>query len=300
MTSIFWRYFVSGKDERRPEEDKAVWPCSPALLMNLNLNFEQIVAEEYPGHTHTALATAPAGDPALKDLLFDRYARGGIRFAGMRAIIYFLTKKYSWMLIVGSAYAVKRILDIIVSAAMLILLSPVFLITAIAIKIEAPGPALFNQTRVGKWGKLFTMYKFRSMKVGADELKVELLELNETNGVTFKIKHDPRITRVGRVIRKLSIDELPQLLNVLKGDMSLVGPRPPVPDEVAGYEFSQRRRLDAIPGLTCIWQVNGRSNIDFKGQVSLDIQYIESQSFLTDIILLFKTIPAVILGKGAY
>jgi lipopolysaccharide/colanic/teichoic acid biosynthesis glycosyltransferase len=144
------------------------------------------------------------------------------------------------------------------------------------------------------------MYKFRSMIMGADQMKDQLLGQNESGGVIFKMKHDPRVTRVGRIVRKLSIDELPQLWNVLKGDMSLVGPRPPVPKEVDEYEYADRRRLDAIPGITCIWQVSGRSDIDFKGQVRLDVQYIENQSLWSDIKLLLKTIPAVLFGKGAY
>ncbi len=144
------------------------------------------------------------------------------------------------------------------------------------------------------------MYKFRSMIVNADKVKNELMDQNEAGGVIFKMKRDPRITRVGRIIRKLSIDELPQLYNVLKGDMSLVGPRPSLPKEVDEYTLSDRRRLEVIPGLTCLWQVSGRSDINFEGQVRLDVQYLESQTFWGDIALLLKTIPAVLLGKGAY
>ena len=239
-------------------------------------------------------------DVDLMEQLYNKYAMGGTKVAGLRASAYFFFKKYSWIAVTESTYFLKRALDIIGSSILLVLLSPLFLITALAIKIDAPGPVFYSQTRVGKWGKLFTMHKFRSMVVGADKMKDELLDQDEAGGVIFKIKRDPRITRVGRIIRKLSIDELPQIWNVLKGDMSLVGPRPPVPREVAQYELSDRRRLDVIPGITCIWQVSGRSDIDFKGQVKLDIQYIESQSFWTDIKLLFKTIPAVLLGKGAY
>lgn len=238
--------------------------------------------------------------PELMEQLYNRYARGGTKMAGLRAFAYFMHKKYSWILVTESAFFLKRCLDIAVSSVMLISLSPLFLVTALAIKIENPGPAFYSQTRVGKWGKLFTMVKFRSMVMGADKMKDELLDQDETGGVIFKIKRDPRITRVGQIIRKLSIDELPQLWNVLKGDMSLVGPRPPVPREVAEYEYSDRRRLDVIPGITCIWQVSGRSEIDFEGQVNLDVQYIESQSFWTDTKILLKTIPAVLLGKGAY
>jgi len=236
----------------------------------------------------------------LKEHLFNRYARGGTKIAGIRASAYYLYKKYSWIVIVESTYFFKRVFDIIASLILLIALSPLFLITALAIKIEDPGPVFYSQTRVGKWGKLFTMAKFRSMVVGADKMKDELLDQDEAGGVIFKIKRDPRITRVGRIVRKLSIDELPQLWNVLKGDMTLVGPRPPVPREVSEYKYSDRRRLDAIPGITCIWQVSGRSDIDFAGQVKLDVRYIESQSFRSDMKILFKTIPAVLLGKGAY
>jgi len=239
-------------------------------------------------------------EPEILEQLYRQYARGGTRMARIRITTYFYFKKYSWIFVTESAYFIKRVLDVCVSVIMLIILSPIFLITILAIKIDDPGPAFYKQTRVGKWGRLFTIYKFRSMVMGADKMKDQLLDQNESGGVIFKMKHDPRITKVGRIVRKLSIDELPQLWNVLKGDMSLVGPRPPVPREVVEYEYADRRRLDAIPGITCIWQVSGRSEIDFKGQVRLDVQYIENQSFWGDIKLLFKTIPAVLLGKGAY
>jgi exopolysaccharide biosynthesis polyprenyl glycosylphosphotransferase len=210
-------------------------------------------------------------------------------------------KRRLWKAVVSSSYFLKRALDIIASLVAIILLSPVFLFTWLAIKLEDPGPSIFKQQRVGRWGKLFTMYKFRSMVMEAENLKSQLMDQNESEaGVIFKMKKDPRITRVGAIIRKFSIDELPQLFNVLYGDMSLVGPRPPVIAEVQEYSLSDRRRLDVTPGITCIWQVSGRSNIDFAGQVSLDVQYINSQSFVNDIIILFKTVPAVLLGKGAY
>lgn len=239
-------------------------------------------------------------ETSLREQLFRRYAKGGTRFAALRASAYFYLKKYTWIMVIRSTFFLKRTMDILVSCVMLILLSPLFLITALAIKLEDPGPVLFSQTRAGRWGKPFTMYKFRSMYVGADEMKAALQALNEAGDILFKIKDDPRITRVGKVIRKFSIDELPQLWNVLKGDMSLVGPRPPLPSEVAQYSHSDRRRLDTIPGITGISQVRGRSDIPFEGQVELDTLYIESQSFWTDIKLLFQTIPAVLLGKGAY
>ena len=236
----------------------------------------------------------------LLEQLYRRYAKGGTRIARIRGTAYFYLKKYSWIWVTEFSYFIKRFLDVFVSAIMLVLLAPLFLIIALAITTDNPGPIFYKQIRVGKWGRLFTICKFRSMITGADKIKDQLLDQNESGGVIFKMKHDPRVTRVGRIIRKLSLDELPQLWNVLKGDMSLVGPRPPVPKEVAEYEYTDRQRLDAIPGITCIWQVSGRSEIDFEGQVRLDVQYIENQSFWGDIKILLKTIPAVLLGKGAY
>lgn len=240
------------------------------------------------------------GEELLREQLFDRYAKGGTRLAAFRARLYFIFKKYSWHAVIGSALILKRLLDIILSSLMIIVLSPLFFLVALAIWIDDPGPVLFCQTRVGKKGRHFRMYKFRSMEVRAEEKKDQLMDLNESGFVIFKIKNDPRFTRMGKIIRKASIDELPQLWNILRGDMSLVGPRPPVPNEVQKYRYQDLGRLDVKPGLTCIWQVSGRSDIDFEGQVKLDLQYIESQSFWTDIKLLFKTVPAVLLGRGAY
>jgi lipopolysaccharide/colanic/teichoic acid biosynthesis glycosyltransferase len=217
----------------------------------------------------------------------------------VRARLWF--KRRLWKSVVGGSVALKRLLDIIGSACGLVALSPVFGTTALLIKIEDRGPLFFKQTRVGMRGRTFGMWKFRSMVVNADALKDKLLQQNEMKGgVIFKMKDDPRITKVGKWIRKFSIDELPQLLNILQGDMSLVGPRPPVPREVAEYSVEDRQRLLAKPGLTCFWQVGGRSDIDFAGQVRLDIAYIRSESVWLDVKLLFKTVPAVLLGKGAY
>lgn len=194
----------------------------------------------------------------------------------------------------------KRLLDIVVATVALVLAAPLILLTAIAIKLDSRGPVFFKQTRVGKWGETFGCYKFRSMYVDAEQRLKELQAQNEVDGPVFKMKRDPRITRVGRVIRKLSIDELPQLLNVLNGDMSLVGPRPALPREVALYTYEQIGRLNAIPGITGLQQVSGRSDLDFKRWVELDLQYISEQSLLKDIEILLKTIPAVLFGKGAY
>ncbi len=213
----------------------------------------------------------------------------------------YLRKKYLWMLTISAAYLLKRILDIMISLMMLILLGPLFFTVAFLIKITDNGPIFYVATRVGEWGKEFPFPKFRSMKTNADKLKDTLLKDNDhQNGVTFKMKKDPRVTWIGRIIRKLSIDELPQLWCVFKGEMSLVGPRPPLPREVALYSLSDRRRLHAIPGLTCIWQVSGRGDIPFPQQVEMDLNYIQSQSLIVDIKLLLMTIPAVLIGKGAY
>ena len=231
---------------------------------------------------------------------YNRYALGGARLTPIRLHFSSLIRKLFWKTVVHSTLVIKRAIDILLSIILLILLSPIFLLTALCIKMEDRGELFYSQTRVGKWGKFFTMYKFRSMCLNAEQRKNEILNMNETGGVIFKMKKDPRITRTGTVIRKLSIDELPQLWNVFKGDMSLVGPRPPVPEEVEQYQYLERKRLNVVPGITCIWQVSGRSNIKFKQQVQMDVEYIENQSIMNDIKLLLKTIPAVLSGKGAY
>lgn len=206
----------------------------------------------------------------------------------------------AWRGLLASSSAAKRSLDVALSAMALMFLSPLFLLIAALIKLEDRGPVFFSQTRVGRFGREFKMLKFRSMCPDAEQrLKALLAKNQHRQGVTFKLKDDPRITRVGRWLRKFSLDELPQFINVLLGDMSLVGPRPPVPREVALYSQSDRRRLAVKPGITCLWQVSGRAEIDFSGQVQLDVQYIESQRISTDLRILAKTVPAVISGRGA-
>lgn len=194
----------------------------------------------------------------------------------------------------------KRFFDIVLSGAALICLSPVFLITAIAIKLEDGGPAFFTQPRAGKDMKPFKMYKFRSMYVNADEKLKELLKDNEQTGHAFKIKNDPRITKVGKFIRKTSIDELPQLINIIKGDMSIVGPRPILPFQMEECNDYERQRLIVQPGLTCYWQIGGRANIKWDEWVELDLDYIEDMSLLTDLKMIVKTVPAVFDSEGAY
>ncbi len=205
-----------------------------------------------------------------------------------------------WVIRVKVTASLKRLLDIAASAVAVVLTSPIMLGTVIAIRLDSPGPIIFKQTRVGKYNTHFTCFKFRSMYIDAEARKAQLMTQNEATGPVFKMKRDPRVTKVGRIIRKLSIDELPQLFNVLRGDMSMVGPRPPVPKEVAQYTFDELKRLDAIPGITGLQQISGRSDMTFKRWVELDMQYIAEQSLLKDIEIMLKTIPAVVSGKGAY
>jgi exopolysaccharide biosynthesis polyprenyl glycosylphosphotransferase len=210
-------------------------------------------------------------------------------------------KQISWRVVVSFAFILKRAFDVVASFLFLLVFSPLFLLIAAMIKIEDGGPVFFPQTRVGRFGQEFKMWKFRSMCMDAEAKMKELLAHNQhKDGVTFKIKNDPRITKVGKLLRKFSLDELPQFFNVLTGNMSLVGPRPPLPREVALYTLDNRRRLTVKPGITCFWQIGGRSEIDFLHQVQLDVRYIESQSFWLDVKILIKTVPAVLFSKGAY
>lgn len=196
----------------------------------------------------------------------------------------------------------KRMMDIIGSLLGIIVLIPIFIIIILLIKIEDHrGAIFFKQIRVGRNGKEFTIYKFRSMVSNAEELKMSLLDKNDIkDGPVFKMRQDPRVTKIGKFIRKTSLDELPQLINVLKGDMSLVGPRPPLPNEVAQYSHYEKQRLTVTPGLTCYWQVNGRSNIGFDEWVRLDLKYIQERNLLIDLKLIFKTVFVLLGSKDAY
>jgi len=233
-------------------------------------------------------------DKDINQLLQEMSERETIsRFSGLHL--------FFWKFTVQFSYALKRFLDILFSLLALIILSPLFLVLAILIKLTSPGPIFFVQVRIGQYGRSFCFFKFRSMYIDAEQRKQELMAQNESaDGVIFKMKNDPRITPIGRIIRKTSMDELPQFLNVLFGDMSLVGPRPPVPSEVKEYSIEARKRLNVKPGLTCLWQVSGRSDIPFKEQVKLDKEYISSRSLKSDFLILLKTIPAILSGRGAY
>ena len=194
----------------------------------------------------------------------------------------------------------KRLLDCVGAAFALVLSAPVLLIAALAIKLESRGPMFYRSTRIGRGGRPFTFYKLRTMVNGAERNRHHLTHLNEADGPVFKINGDPRVTRVGRFLRTTSIDEIPQFFHVLSGEMSLVGPRPPLPDEVSQYEPWQLERLDVRPGLTCLWQISGRSRIGFQEWMRLDLEYIHHQSVMLDLKILVRTIPAVLSREGAY
>jgi exopolysaccharide biosynthesis polyprenyl glycosylphosphotransferase len=214
---------------------------------------------------------------------------GGIPLVGVREVS-----------IGQGALLIKRGMDILLAALALTLGAPVALLIALAIRLDSPGPIIFRQTRVGKGGKLFKIYKFRSMRAGAEDEMESLRELDEIDGITFKIRRDPRMTRLGRFLRRTSLDELPQFWNVLRGDMSVVGPRPNIPSEVAEYKEWQKQRLEVPPGLTGLWQVSGRSLLSFDETALLDIYYIENWSLWLDFRILLRTIPTVLSGEGAF
>lgn len=200
----------------------------------------------------------------------------------------------------GGQRVAKRLFDIVVSGTLIVLTAPIMMIVALAVATESRGPVFFRQIRVGIEGTHFNMLKFRSMVVDAEEKLAELSHRNEGSGILFKIKNDPRITRVGRFLRKYSLDELPQLFNILAGSMSLVGPRPPLPREVEAYEQDVRRRLLVKPGLTGLWQVSGRSNLSWQDSVRLDLYYVENWSMAGDLIIILRTVRAVFHSTGAY
>ena len=230
------------------------------------------------------------------DLFSFGMIKSGVSYFGGMPLIHYQTPPGDrWEL------SVKRLIDIAAAFCLLIMLAPIMGVIAVVIKLTSPdGPVLFRQKRVGLNGRLFTLYKFRSMHTGAEHELDTLRHLNEMNGPVFKMRTDPRVTSIGRVLRKHSLDELPQLWNVFRGDMSLVGPRPPMPGEVSLYERRDRRRLSMRPGLTCTWQVSGRNQIhDFENWVKLDLDYIDNWSLMRDFELIFKTIPVVLLGTGA-
>lgn len=200
----------------------------------------------------------------------------------------------------GTVPAFKRPLDMVLSLAILLALAPLMLIIAVCVRLSGPGPVLFRQTRIGLGGQPFTMLKFRSMHADAERRLSEVIGQSERAGVCFKLARDPRVTPVGRILRRLSLDELPQLLNVLRGDMSLVGPRPGLPAEIAAYDAHARKRLGGLPGITGAWQVSGRADLSFEDMVVLDLDYLQGCSLWRDLRILAATFRAVLDGRGAY
>lgn len=242
-----------------------------------------------------------SADRSVPPRTVEHFAAFATPWGRRRRFLHLEWKRLSWRFVVGGTHVAKRLVDVVLSAAALALLGPLYVVIALLIRLEDGGPVFFRQIRVGRFGREFRMLKFRSMRIDAEQRLRELLARNQhAQGVTFKIKEDPRVTRIGRILRKYSLDELPQFYNVLAGHMSLVGPRPPVPREVALYSLADRRRLAVKPGITCLWQVGGRAKIDFSGQLALDVRYIESRSLREDFKILCKTIPAVLSGDGAY
>ncbi|PEQ10498.1 UDP-phosphate galactose phosphotransferase [Novosphingobium sp. PC22D] len=224
--------------------------------------------------------------------LANRYLVGNVAFM-VRALSYALVAR-------GAFGAVKRAGDFVASALGILALAPVLLAIVLLIRLEDGGPALFRQVRIGKNGRPFTLFKFRSMVVDAERQRGSLESSSDRDSVCFKLRRDPRVTRVGTWLRRLSLDELPQLFNVLRGEMSIVGPRPALPQEVLAYWPGAMRRLDVKPGITCTWQVSGRAEIPFEKQVEMDIDYVRRPSLLRDVALLFRTVPAVVTARGAY
>ena len=201
----------------------------------------------------------------------------------------------------SKAYRVsKRIFDLLLACVALVLLVPIIPLIVVMIKLDTPGPVFFRQNRVGKNGRIFKFYKFRSMHTDAEKRKREIEALNEQDGPIFKVRSDPRVTNVGKFLRRSSLDEIPQIWNVFRGEMSVVGPRPPLPSEVEHYQPWHLKRLEVTPGITCLWQISGRSHLSFNEWMRLDIQYLKRRSFKTDLLILMKTVPAVIARKGAY
>jgi exopolysaccharide biosynthesis polyprenyl glycosylphosphotransferase len=254
-----------------------------ALPPNRREQLGRIVARGFGRPVHVKFA-ADLGEPLPER--FEMYRHGGRSFIGFAPVA-----PVSWL---------KRAFDMVMGLVALAALSPFMIAIAVLIRMDSPGPIFYGQERVGKDGVRFKMMKFRSMRQNADALLEELRAKNEASGPLFKIRQDPRVTKIGRILRRTSLDELPQLFNVLRGQMSLVGPRPPVPNEVAQYEDWQLGRLRAVPGMTGLWQVSGRSDVPFHDMVRLDLHYIRNWSLWLDLEIILRTIPAVVGNRGAY
>jgi exopolysaccharide biosynthesis polyprenyl glycosylphosphotransferase len=260
--------------------DEVIVACPRSMLGNI-------------GPVVSTCASAGVPMTLLSDLFGDYLPPPRVTRFGSLAALSFAPVHHSRSLLV-----VKRFIDVLGSAALLLLMSPFIATAAIAIRLDSPGPIFFRQIRSGQYGRPFTMFKLRTMTADAEAQQAELLADNEMEGPVFKMRNDPRITKVGRILRRLSLDELPQFWNVLRGDMSIVGPRPPLPHEVAEYATFDRRRLSMRPGITCLWQVGGRNNVDFDGWVKLDLEYIDTWSLMNDFKIMLRTLPAMFRGTG--
>jgi lipopolysaccharide/colanic/teichoic acid biosynthesis glycosyltransferase len=269
-------------------------------------SFEIAISIDEPGHPmHNSAKNEPSAGPLPR--IPSSHSYSGLRGDGTNASV--ATAGFATAAMQAGRHREetfytrrgKRALDLAVAALASLIVLPLVPLVALAIKLDSPkAPVLYKSIRLGKDGRPFIFYKFRSMVAGADESVTHLRHLNEVKAPVFKCVDDPRVTRVGRFLRRASIDEIPQLWNVLKGDMTLVGPRPPIPEEVDGYEPWQRQRLDVTPGITCLWQVSGRSKLGFDEWMRLDMQYIRNRSLLLDLRILLRTLPAVLSGEGAY
>ncbi len=260
--------------------DEVIVACPRSMLGNI-------------GPVVSTCASAGVPMTLLSDLFGDYLPPPRVTRFGSLAALSFAPVHHSRSLLV-----VKRVVDVVGSAALLLLSAPFIAAAALAIRLDTPGPIFFRQIRCGQYGRPFTMFKLRTMTADAEAHQAELLADNEMEGPVFKMRNDPRVTRVGRVLRRLSLDELPQFWNVLRGDMSIVGPRPPLPHEVAEYATFDRRRLSMRPGITCLWQVGGRNNVDFDGWVKLDLEYIDTWSLVNDFRIMVRTVPAMFRGTG--
>ena len=278
VAPFVWMVLGSFKGEGELRQIPPTWWPQDASLDNYTQLFSKLNFGQYFTNSTVVAVVVTAGNLVFCSML--GYALAMLDFKGKRVIF----------VAVMTTLMIPGVVTFV----------PLFVLVAVAIRIESPGPVFFRQKRVGRGGRLFNFYKFRSMHADAEARRAELENRNEQAGPIFKMRDDPRITRIGRWIRRASIDELPQLWNVLRGDFSLVGPRPPTPDEVCRYELWQRRRLSVPGGLTCLWQVSGRSEIGFEDWMRLDMQYVSRRGWLEDLVLLVRTIPAVLSGRGAY
>ena len=295
-------YEVVGYLDAAPDTAPARWlggvDLAEALVARLDIHEVIIAGHGLPhGDIMTLIALCRrAGIPlkVLPDIYEQTLTHAALEQIEHYPVVCLTQEQWSWQ------DRVKRTMDLALASVALLALAPLCLGIALLVRRDSPGPILFRQTRVGRHGRLFTLYKFRSMVVDAERQLAALRAYSEVDGPIFKMRDDPRVTRVGRWLRRASLDEVPQLLNVIRGDMSLVGPRPPVPDEVAQYTPAQRARLEITPGITGLWQVSGRSQLGFDDMVRLDLDYARRRSVLLDCLILLRTIPAVLSKRGAF